>query len=113
MNNNENIDYKAIGTRIKTARNNKGITQSILAESLSVTPEYISRIEIGSTHLNLPMLAKISELLEITMSFLLDGVSMSGSDYKLNEFSELLEQMPPVKRRMLFEIAEILLKDDF
>jgi hypothetical protein len=59
------------------------------------------------------MLAKIAELLDVTVSFLLDGVSMSGSDYKLNEFSELLEQMPPIKRKMLFEIAEILLKDDF
>jgi hypothetical protein len=59
------------------------------------------------------MIAKIAELLGVTMSFLLDGVSMNGSDYKLSEFSELLEQMPPIKRKMLFEIAEILLKDDF
>jgi transcriptional regulator with XRE-family HTH domain len=110
MNDIRNIDYKAIGSRIKTARNNKGITQSKLAELLSVTPEYVSRIEIASTHLNLPMLAKIAELLDVTISLFLDGVSMSGSDYKLSEFSEMLEKLSPVKRKMLFEFGEILLK---
>jgi hypothetical protein len=56
------------------------------------------------------MLAKIAELLDVTISLLLDGVSMSGSDYKLSEFSELLEKLSPVKRKMLFEFGEILLK---
>jgi transcriptional regulator with XRE-family HTH domain len=93
--------------------NNKGITQSKLAELLSVTPEYVSRIEIASTHPNLPMLAKISEQLEVTLSFLLEGTSKAGSDYKLNEFSVLLEKMSPIKRKLLYDIAEILLKEDF
>ena len=113
MNDAANIDYKAIGSHIKTARNNKGITQSKLAELLSVTPEYVSRIEIASTHPNLPMLAKISELLEVSLSSLLDGAAMSDPDYKLNEFSDLLERMPSPKRKLLYDFAEILLKSDF
>lgn len=59
------------------------------------------------------MLAKISELLDVTLSFLLEGTSKAGSDYKLNEFSDLLGFMSPTKCKLLFDFAEILLKEDF
>ena len=59
------------------------------------------------------MLAKIADLLEVTLSYLLDGASMSGSDYKLNEFSDLLGKMSPPKRKLLYDFAEILLKSQF
>ena len=38
-----------IGERIRYIRESKGITQNTLAESIHVTPSYISRIERGSS----------------------------------------------------------------
>jgi transcriptional regulator with XRE-family HTH domain len=68
---------------------------------------------MGSTHPNLTMLAKIAEILDVTMSFLLEGTAKGNPDYKLSEFSDLLGQMSPTKRKLLFDFAEILLKEDF
>ena len=49
------INYKAIGVRIKAARARKGVTQATSPISLSVHP-HISNIETGNTKLGLPTL---------------------------------------------------------
>ena len=41
------MDLKAIGRRIKIAREQKGLTQEALAELLDLTPMHISVIERG------------------------------------------------------------------
>lgn len=43
------IDYKAIGAKIKYYRNKQAITQAQLAEKSCVEPSNISHIERGAT----------------------------------------------------------------
>ena len=42
-----NVDYGAIGQRIKQVRRSRDMTQERLAEALSVSVGYISQIERG------------------------------------------------------------------
>lgn len=53
------VDYKLIGERLKKARLEKGMTQDNLAESLNVSIAYLSRIETGTTKVNLKRLSEI------------------------------------------------------
>jgi transcriptional regulator with XRE-family HTH domain len=106
------IDYNAIGNRIKLARLNKGITQVRLAEFLDVSPEYVSRVECASTKPSLSTLAKISGILDVSLTFLLEGTTINSEEYKLDEFAEILKVMPPSKRKLLYDFAQILLKSD-
>ena len=53
------LNYSIIGVRLKQARINKKITQEELAEKLDVSVTYISRIERGSTAINLKRLFAI------------------------------------------------------
>ena len=39
------IDYKAIGQRIKIARIKKGITQEAVADLIDITPAHMSNVE--------------------------------------------------------------------
>lgn len=48
-----NIDYKAIGVRIKAARARKGVTQGYIAEVTGLSTPHISNIETGNTKLGL------------------------------------------------------------
>ena len=50
------LDYSIIGSRIRKARQNKQITQEQLAEKLDVSVAFISRIERGTSHINLKRL---------------------------------------------------------
>lgn len=48
------IDYKAIGQRIKIARIKKGITQESVANIINMTPSHMSNVETGKTKVSLP-----------------------------------------------------------
>ena len=55
-----NVDYFAIGQRIKQVRRDRGMTQERLAEALSVSVGYISQIERGVTKISLETLAAVA-----------------------------------------------------
>ena len=57
------LNYTIIGDRLKEARMNKKLTQEDLAEKLGVSVPYVSRIERGSTAINLKRLAEICNIL--------------------------------------------------
>lgn len=68
---NMNIDYKAIGQRIRAKRKAKNITQEKLAEAANLAPNHISNIETGATKLSLPALLQIAILLDTDVNSLL------------------------------------------
>ena len=55
-----NVDYSAIGQRIKRSRRARGMTQEHLAEALTVSVGYISQIERGVTKISLDTLAAVA-----------------------------------------------------
>ena len=72
-----NVDYGAIGQRIKQVRRSRDMTQERLAEALSVSVGYISQIERGVTKINLDTLAAVAAHLNCELSELVTGVSVS------------------------------------
>ena len=106
------IDYSSIGARIKKLRKEKKITQEQLAESLSVTVGYVSQIERGITKANLETLAPIAEILGCELSGLLDGTLPSQKRYYFDEMTEILNTMTPAQRKLLYRIAEEIVKAD-
>lgn len=47
------IDYQLMGERIKNKRNEKGISQEKLAETMDVSVAYLSRVERGTAQITL------------------------------------------------------------
>ena len=66
-------DYFVIGRRIKEARINNKLTQEALADKIDVSVAFMSRIERGSSQVNLKRLIQIAEILNVSPSFLLTG----------------------------------------
>ena len=65
------IDYLAIGKRIRTARLSKKMTQETLSNMIDVAPTYVSSIENGHTKLSLATLLGIAKSLDTTVDQLL------------------------------------------
>ncbi len=65
------IDYQAIGTRIRRLRKEHGLTQQSLAELSHQEPSNISHIERGATKLSLPTIVSIANALGVTVDDLL------------------------------------------
>ena len=67
------IDYVKIGQRIKAARLEKGYSQAELGALVGCSNNHLSHVEVGQTKVSLPMLLKLSYVLEKDFDyFLLD-----------------------------------------
>ena len=102
------LDYNIIGERLKKARVEKNMTQEKLAEQLDVSIAFLSRIERGSSHINLKRLTEICGILGITQGEILNGVAPESQDYLFREFAEILNSVSPQKQRLIYNIAKTI-----
>ena len=106
------LDYTIIGERLKKARLEKNLTQEQLAEQIDVSIAFLSRVERGSSHINLKRLTQICNILGISEGLILIGASEDSSDYLNADFKEILEKASPDKQKLIYKIAEIIVNED-
>ena len=104
------IDYKLIGERIKNIREKNNITQKKLAEELNVSISYIKKIEAGSMKLSLEKVYQVSEALNESVSYILEGTSVKCLN---KDLYELLIKCSPEKQQLIYGIAKIISNVDF
>ena len=104
------LDYNIIGERLKQARISKNLTQENLAEKLDVSVAFLSRIERGSSFINLKRLNQICSILNVTEGEILNGVSKESHSYLNKELSNLLKDCPPEKINLIYNIAKIIVE---
>ena len=69
------LDYRAIGKRIKIARIKADLTQEALAEKASLSTTHMSNIETGNSKLSLPTIVSLANALSVSVDeFLCDSV---------------------------------------
>ena len=66
-----NIDYSAIGRRVRKYRKEMGYTQDNLAELVHISTTHMSHIETGSTKLSLEVFAALANALHVGADALL------------------------------------------
>ena len=69
---NEATKLKVLGRNIYNARKAKGLSQNQLADMLDISREHLAKLETGKRRISLKLLFKLSEILEISESKLLD-----------------------------------------
>ncbi len=99
----KDIDYKAIGKRIKEKRNKLGMTQEKLSELINVSPSYISEIERGTSICSLAVLVNIAEILELNLDNLINGINENNVDVS---FSEILKGIPKKNQKLYIDICK-------
>lgn len=105
------LNYNIIGIRLKQARINKKITQEMLAEKMEVSVAYISRIERGSTAINLKRLSEICSILEVSEGEILNGAYSESPSYLSEAFNSLLKNCPAEKIDLIYKIAKVIAED--
>lgn len=102
------IDYSVIGERLKKARKEKHLTQEQLAEKIDVSIAFLSRIERGSSQINLKRLTQICEILDITEGDILNGTSSKSAKYLDAEFASLLKKCSSEKQKLIYDVAKVI-----
>ena len=87
----EQLDLQLIGSRIKSVRASRGMSQADLAVKASVSLPLISNIERGKTRMQLETFVKVAEALQVSADHLLRADVPEVRTIYQGELAEVLD----------------------
>ena len=105
--------FKELGIRMANARKARGLTQQQLADRLGIVQQSYAQYETGRARIQVAMLPKLGQCLELTMDELLGlrpGTRIkSGPPSKLERQIERMRQLPKAKQQLLIAMLDAAL----
>lgn len=98
------LNYIAIGKRIKIYRIKMGVTQEYIADTIDITPSHMSNIETGHTRVSLPTLVAIANTLRINIDALLCDSIVASKDVLEGEAKAVFKDCNTYEVRVLIDI---------
>ena len=97
---------KDIGLRLKTARKANQYTQEEISEMLGISQKHYSEAERGISGLSIKNMIKVSEILSVSLDYLLKGETQPVSDEKNPPDSQSIQRLyeaasPSLKKHIL------------
>jgi transcriptional regulator with XRE-family HTH domain len=104
------MDLKAVGQRIKTAREAKGLTQEELAAMVNLSATHVSVIERGLKVTKLDTFVAIANALEVSADALLVDVVTHSVEGVANELSEMIAGCSGENQRRIINAVRALVE---
>ena len=102
------LDYKAIGKRIKIACIKADLTQERLAEMVEISPTHMSNIETGTTRVSLTAIVSLANALSVTVDDLLcDSVVKAKVQFE-KDIAGILADCDEYEIRMIKDMTKAL-----
>lgn len=95
------LNYRAIGRRVRKYREVIGYTQMYLAECSEVAPTSISHIERGATKVSLPTVIRIANALGVSVDDLLCDSLVKAKPALTKEISQALSDCSDEELRLM------------
>lgn len=104
------MNNQEMGMRIKLCRKTRKITQAHLAEATKVSPHYIYEVERGIKSPSIAVLADISDVLQTSLDYLVNGTMPDQMDYAYTDkLNELLIDLTLPQRDHLHRVLKSLI----
>jgi transcriptional regulator with XRE-family HTH domain len=112
------VSKQEIGARLRTFRQQRGITQVQLAKALGVQQANVSAMERGVRSLTIHQVVKLSKALKISTDVLLKGDGTAPAkkppqDLKLLRRMQRLQKLSPRGQRAVLRLLDALLDEQF
>lgn len=105
-----NLDYKAIGKRIKIARIRADLTQEKLAERVNLSTSHMSNIETGTTKVSLSAIVDIANALSVSVDDLLcDNIVRTNPQFEA-DIKALIDSCNEYEIRIVKDLLEAICK---
>lgn len=105
------MDMRAIGQRIKQAREAKGLTQEQLAEKVVLSASHISVIERGMKTPKLETLVEILNILNVDANFVLSDVLSVSNEIVSSMLSKKLSALPETHQKKILRVLDTLIQE--
>ena len=105
------MDLKAVGQRIKSAREAKNLTQEELAALVNLSPTHVSVIDRGLKVTKLDTFVAIANALDVSADTLLIDVVAHSVTGVTNELAEKIEKLPIKEQKKVIKVIHTLLEE--
>lgn len=103
------MDAKAVGQRIKAAREKKNMTQEDLAARIDISPTHVSVIERGTKIPRVDTFVSIANVLGVSADELLVDVVDRASVGVASELSAAIEALPHEEKMRILKVVSALI----
>lgn len=100
------LNFKAIGKRIKIARIRANLTQETVAEKIGITPQHVSNIETGNSSVSLTTLVAIANLLGVSIDELLCDTVLKSKQVFTKEADNIFRDCNEYEVRILVDVLQ-------
>lgn len=104
----QEIDYEALGKKIKALRLKRGLTQDALAEKVHCYTSHVSNIENSHTKVSLNTLLAIANALDTSIDHLISEQYDDPSLALDNEILRAVQSCDEARKEQILKIIEIL-----
>lgn len=104
------MDAKAVGQRIKAAREKKHLTQEDLAALIEISPTHVSVIERGTKIPRMDTFVAIANVLEVSADSLLVDVVDHAAMSVASELSAAIAELPHNEKMRILKVIDALLE---
>ena len=105
------MDGKAVGRRIKEAREKRHLTQEELAARIDISPTHVSVIERGTKIPRLDTFVAIANALEVSGDALLLDVVDHAAESQASDLSAALDGLPWEETRRILKVVRTLMEE--
>ena len=105
------MDGKAVGRRIKEAREKRHLTQEELAARIDISPTHVSVIERCTKIPRLDTFVAIANALEVSGDALLLDVVDHAAESQASDLSAALEGLPWEEKRRILKVVRTLMEE--
>lgn len=104
------MDLKAVGLKIKNAREKKNLTQENLAALVNLSTTHISVIERGIKVPKLDTFVAIANALDVSADELLVDVVKDSVMGVSNELSKAISDLPKREQKRIMDVVKVLVE---
>lgn len=104
------MDARAVGQRIKAAREKKGLTQEELAALVDISPTHVSVIERGTKIPRMDTFVALANVLEVSADSLLVDVVDHAVESAASELSGLMENLPREEKERILKVVSAMVE---
>ena len=98
------IDFKAIGQKLKAERERIGQTQEEVAEAIGISAAFVGHIERGERSMSFNTLIHFCNYYRVTMDYLLSDTLLPEEDTVLTQIAAILKDKTPEQQAAILDV---------
>ena len=104
------IDQKLLGSRIKSLRVQKGLSQDKLGELSGLNGKYLGEVERGNSNISITNLSKISDVLEVPFLSMLNIEHEQDRTELVKELHQMIDSSDDGQLRIIYRVLDSILR---